>query len=60
MYETISVLLTDNNTADFQVVNSLRPDLVTDLEFVPASWESCLKQRSNVSNGKKHVTRQSQ
>jgi hypothetical protein len=43
MYETISVLLTNNNTADFQVVNSLRPDLVTDLEFVPASWESCLK-----------------
>jgi hypothetical protein len=49
-------LLTDDDTTDLEVVNSLSPDLITDLERVPALGECCLKQRPDVTDGEQHVT----
>ena len=50
-------LLTDNYTADFQVVDGLSPSLVAILEVFPARLESGLQERPDVANGEKHVPR---
>jgi hypothetical protein len=49
-------ILTDNDTANLQVIYGLRPDLIADLESLPAARECGLQQWPNVSNGKENIT----
>jgi hypothetical protein len=49
--------LTDDDTTNLQVVNSLKPCLIADLGLSPASRESSLEKGPDVANGKEDVTR---
>jgi hypothetical protein len=52
--------LTDNDTADLKVVNSLGPDLVAGVECLPAAGERGLQKWPDVSNGEEDISKAGQ
>ena len=48
--------LTNNDTANLEVVDGLGPDLVANVEALPALREGGLQKRSDVANGEENVT----
>ena len=51
----ISRIHTNNDTANFEVVNGLRPSLIANLRCFPAPGKRRLKQRPNISNREQNI-----
>jgi hypothetical protein len=49
--------LTDDDTTDLKIVDSLEPGLVADIGRTPAFRESSLEKRPDITNGEENITR---
>jgi hypothetical protein len=49
--------LTDNDTTDLKIIDSLEPGLVAYLSLTPACRESSLEKRPDITNGEEDVSR---